>query len=270
MPSGRWTGCKPDKQDHRDLKYSAGTHYRMMGPQPTKIDNLSVEGLTMSPIFDQGDEGSCTANAGIRMREWIGRRLQAYSPQPIPLSRQALYYWERALPWNDDTQDDSGASTRDIYIVLSKIGACPEDDDPYSYRTLCTDPGEKAVVDAAPWRIGDYHRVPTLDDLKGLLIHGWCATMGFTVYPSLDDVKEDGIWNPDPSKERAIGGHEVFIRGFDDSVNGGSILIDNSWGESWGRQGSFWMPYSFLMDYSASRFDVWTCGPRYDQPQPSS
>jgi Papain family cysteine protease len=265
MPSGRWTGRKPDRHDIRDgdYAYRAGTHLKLMGPAPSKVDVCA--GLAMPPIFDQGQEGSCTANAGIRFRIWLALRFPQYSPSPVELSRAAQYYWERALPWNDDIEEDSGASSRDIYVVLSKIGACPEADDPYSYSTLTTNPGDKAIQDASAWRIGSFHRIPSCDDLKALLMQGFAATIGFTVYPSLDEVGADGIWNPDPSKERSCGGHETFIRGYDDSVNGGSYRSDNSWTGDWGDRGSFWIPYKFLENYSASQWDCWTAAPKYDQ-----
>ena len=261
MPSGRFLGRKPDIHHAKDLQYAYRPGTRLTGPAPERIDCLA--GLQMPQIYDQEQEGSCTANSALRWLPWLILRFPYLFEAMIPLSRQAQYWWERNLPWNNDTAEDNGASIRDIFIVLQKIGACPEDDDPYRYQTLTVDPGEKAVQDAASRRIGPYHRVYTVGDLKDLLSRGWCACLGFNVYPSLDDVGPDGIWNPDPSRESLAGGHAVFVRGYDDGINGGSFHIDNSWGTGWGQSGSFWMPYRFLDDYSASQWDCFTGSPIY-------
>ena len=114
------------------------------------------------------------------------------------------------------------------------------------------------MADAALWKIGAYHRILTLDDMKACLISGYAFTVGFSVYSSFEDVGSDGIYNPDVNSESIIGGHEVFGRGFNDAVNGGSILFDNSWGPDWGEDGSFWMPYSFIQNWGASQWDCWT------------
>lgn len=255
-PAGYFTGLKRDLYDIRDLKHAYRPGLRMMGPEPDKAD--ATEGLAMPPIFNQGTEGSCTANAGIRWRTWLALKLPQLSPPVIDLSRQAQYYWERALPWNNDVSRDAGASSRDVFTVLRKIGACPEADDPYSYKTLYTDPGKKAIQDAAVWRIGSQHRALSGGDLRVLIASGWAATIGMTVYPSIDEVGPDGIWSPDPAKEVACGGHELFICRYDNSVNGGSFGFDNSWGAEWGQEGKGWVPYSFLEDYTASQWDCWT------------
>lgn len=267
MPSGKFLGLKPDHVDHRDLAYAYRRSTRLMGPEPEKVDCL--EGMKMPAIFDQGSQGSCTANAGIRWLYWLRLHFPDLFGQAPELSRQAQYYWERALPWNNDVNEDAGASSRDVFTVLRKMGSCPEEDDPYGYKNLFRDPGEKAAKNALECRIGTQHRVLTIDDLKGLLQARWCATMGILVYPSLDEVGDDGLWDPDPSREPIAGGHEVFVRGYDDKKNGGSFHIDNSWGEDYGQGGSFWLPYSFLENYSVSRWDCWTGSPIYPAPPPA-
>ena len=265
-PSGRFTGLKPLNHDPRDIPYIAGTHARLMGPQPDVTDNLA--GLAMPAIFDQQTEGSCVANAVTRFHYWLSLRLPQYFPAFQPLSRQALYYWGRSLPWNNEVEQDSGLNSRDGFIVMQKIGIPPEADDPYQYSTLFTDPGDKAVQDAAPNRIGQYNRIGTVEDLQGLLINRWTGTMGIALYESFEDVGEDGIYNPDPSREKIIGLHELYIRDHDARTNNGSAWADNSWGASWGKQGSCAIPYSHLNDYASSRWDSFTGSPIY-QPATS-
>ena len=61
-----------------------------------------------------------------------------------------------------------------------------------------------------------------------------------------------------------LGGHEVLAYGYDDSVNGGSLLIRNSWGASWGKNGDFYMRYKdaanpdVLMDACIQHLGRWS------------
>ena len=43
-----------------------------------------------------------------------------------------------------------------------------------------------------------------------------------------------------------MGGHAVAIIGFSDSKK--AFLIQNSWSEDWGKNGRFWLPYSFALN----------------------
>tara|TARA_B100002019_G_scaffold206183_1_gene178946 strand:+ start:477 stop:1760 length:1284 start_codon:yes stop_codon:yes gene_type:complete len=48
--------------------------------------------------------------------------------------------------------------------------------------------------------------------------------------------------------ERA--GHAMTIVGYDDFVNGGSVLVANSWGTQWGNRGFLWIKYKDLRRYA--------------------
>lgn len=50
-------------------------------------------------------------------------------------------------------------------------------------------------------------------------------------------------------------GHTVLAIGYDEDRR--QVLIQNSRGSSWGGNGTFWMPYSWITDYAATN-DFWT------------
>jgi C1A family cysteine protease len=59
---------------------------------------------------------------------------------------------------------------------------------------------------------------------------------------------------PKPS-EKTLGGHAVMAVGYDDASK--RFLVRNSWGEDWGQQGYFTMPYAYLADGNLAD-DFWT------------
>ena len=79
-----------------------------------------------SPVEDQGQLGSCTANALVGMLEY----LEIVHRFPfVDLSRLFVYYNERVI--EHSVHDDSGAMLRDGIKTLAKQGVCPEENWPY-------------------------------------------------------------------------------------------------------------------------------------------
>ena len=55
--------------------------------------------------------------------------------------------------------------------------------------------------------------------------------------------------------EESEGGHAMCVIGYDDTVNGGSFRIVNSWGTGWGDNGYFWLSYKdFIRQVSKHMF----------------
>ncbi|MBL0388393.1 C1 family peptidase [Tumebacillus sp. ITR2] len=212
-----------------------------------------------SPVVDQGQLGSCTANA---MASGLREYLLLRSGQPFtPLSRLFLYWHEREM--EGSLNEDAGAQIRDGMKVLNKVGVCPEADYPYAIDHFKDKPTSQAEKDAALYRIGEYHRIASLSLLKAALAQGLPVVIGFAVYDSFEskEVAATGIVPmPDAETEQMLGGHAVLAVGYDDE--GGHVIIRNSWGEGWGDEGNCYFPYE-MWDYnhilqSPIVFDMWT------------
>ncbi|KAL8743713.1 MAG: hypothetical protein Q9190_003960 [Brigantiaea leucoxantha] len=50
-------------------------------------------------------------------------------------------------------------------------------------------------------------------------------------------------------------GHSVLAVGYDDAKE--AVLVQNSWGPTWSKDGLFWMPYAWITDFAATH-DFWT------------
>ncbi|KAF3001178.1 hypothetical protein E8E14_007785 [Neopestalotiopsis sp. 37M] len=59
-------------------------------------------------------------------------------------------------------------------------------------------------------------------------------------------------------------GHAVLAIGYDDDRQ--QVLVQNSWGSTWGGDGTFWVPYDWIIDCSAT-IDFWTIRTSQHAPQ---
>lgn len=207
---------------------------------PAKVDLRT--GGKISPIYDQGDLGSCTAFAmGLGLRETMANM----AGQPANrLSALYMYYKERELRGSVD--EDTGAYMIDGMQVLKANGDCLETTQPYITSNFKQKPTAKAETEAAAYKIADYTLLNNLDEMKAQLAAGRPAVFGFMVYNSFMTpavAKTGKMPMPKPS-EQVIGGHAVFIVGYDDAQK--VLIIKNSWGSGWGDKGYFYMPYAYV------------------------
>jgi C1A family cysteine protease len=201
------------------------------------------------PIFNQGELGSCTANAlcgviGYDLPDFIGSRL-------------FLYYNERKL--EDTIPDDSGASLTDGVRCLLKYGICPETDWPYNISLFTTTPPNNCYENASKHKaIEVKHINNNLNSMKTSLAKGYPFVVGILLYESFEEsaVSSTGIVQmPNTETEELLGGHAVVCVGYNDTKK--VWIMRNSWGTGWGDQGYFYLPYKYLIDSSLTS-DLWS------------
>jgi len=241
---------KPDKEDLRDRIFRS-TQYKTITALPESVDLRSI----CSPVVDQGALGSCTANA-------IASGLREYwenlSGKLTLLSRLWLYWQERYI--EGTVNEDAGAYIRDGMKILQQLGCSPEADWPYDITKFTQTPPENSTTDAAPFKIAQYHRVTDLTALKSALAEGNPVVIGIDVYESFEStqVAQTGIVPlPNPG-EQLLGGHAILAVGYKNDAQNkdqGAVICRNSWAESWGDKGYFYLPYSYFTDYVT---DMWT------------
>jgi len=241
-------GWTPDLPDQRDFVYAAPR--TVLRKLPSKVDMRKL----CPPIYDQGDLGSCTANAiGAAFEFEI---LKQSKPMDFMPSRLFIYYNERVIEHTVNT--DAGAQIRDGMKTVNKQGICPEKIWPYNINQFAHKPSTECYTAALDHQVLSYHRVPrTLSQMKGCLADGFPFVIGFTVYESFESesVAKNGKLNMPKIGEQVMGGHAVLVVGYDDKSS--RFIVRNSWGNSWGQKGYFTMPYDYLMNENLSD-DFWT------------
>ena len=241
-------GWIPDLPDARDRLYSAPM--AVMAALPAKVD-LRPQ---CPPVYDQGQLGSCTANA-IGGAIQFDRMKQNLTPNFVP-SRLFIYYNERVIEGTVST--DSGAQIRDGIKSVAKQGACPEPDWPYDIAKFAVRPPTADYREALHDRAVTYSRLTQNTNLlKGCLASGYPFVFGFTVYESFESqaVAQSGVVPMPSPNEQVLGGHAVLAVGYDDSTQ--RFIVRNSWGTSWGMAGYFTMPYAYVTDPNLAD-DIWT------------
>lgn len=214
----------------------------------SKLPKIVDLRLNCSPIVDQGQLGSCTANAIVSgLREYFEK------PFTIPLSRLYLYWEERKI--EGTINSDSGAQIRDGMKVLNKIGVCPEIDWPYDINTFTNTPSNLDNTNASFYKISSYQRITSLTMLKTALSKNEIVVFGFNVYESFesDQVAKTGIVPMPKKNEQLLGGHAVCAVGYADNKK--YVIVRNSWGSDWGDKGYCYMPYTV---FNKLVMDMWT------------
>jgi len=240
-------GWVADLPDHRDLMYAAPM--QVLTALPTSADLRSK----CPPVYDQGQLGSCTANAIAGAIEFD---LMKENKTEFMPSRLFIYYNERAIEGTVDS--DSGAQIRDGIKSVADLGDCPEDLWPYDINKFTGKPSQNCYDNAVQHKAVQYQRViRDLNQMKGCLASGYPFVFGFTVYQSFEsqEVAQTGHASMPSSGEQAVGGHAVLAVGYDDSQNW--FIVRNSWGTSWGMKGYFTLPYSYLLNSNLAD-DFWT------------
>ena len=239
-PGGRRYGGKPSPVDHRD--FGVARLLRSVAPIPS---SYSLE-QWLGPVRDQGDEGSCTGNAGAGKVDFL---LRKHSPEftgsniefaPVT---SAAYLYAKSRMKDGSFPADSGSYGRTVCKVLVESGICTEPEMPYVAGRYGDAPIPGQDAEAATIKTGAYHRIVTVDDMRHCIASDYVFIVGFDVRESFE-TKTGGthVYAP-KSNEPSLGGHETLFHSFDDSKFGGAFKVRNSWGGSWADHGDFWFPY---------------------------
>jgi C1A family cysteine protease len=241
-------GWIPDVPDKRDLYYRAS--FRIPADLPKAVDLRQL----CSKVEDQGQVGSCTANALAGTLEFLELKDKTNFAD---FSRLFIYYNERLLEGKDWVKVDGGAALRDGIKSLVKWGVCSEKLWPYVESKFAVKPPKECYDEAENYKITSYSRLQTLNEMRACLATGFPFVFGMAVFESFeyDNVTKTGIMTVPDDKEKMLGGHAVMGVGYND--NDKNVIVRNSWSEKWGDKGYFYMPYDYISNDDLCT-DFWT------------
>jgi C1A family cysteine protease len=265
----RGFGWIRDLPDHRDYTMATAAVQPLLDKFQNEIKDKVDLSSKFSPVEDQGAIGSCTANAAASLVEYF--ELTTFG-QFIEVSRLFLYYGARYM--GGCFPGDNGAAIRNVVGALVIFGAPPEKFWPYDISQVDSVPSGPCFAFGQSFQTVNYYRLDPLgierpellNNIKWHLSNRIPVIFGFTGYTSLNRPDTGGDIPYPAQIESVIGGHAVVAAGYDDdkviinpfdqSTTTGALLIRNSWGLEWGRQGYGWLPYAYVLKGLAVDFWV--------------
>lgn len=270
-------GWLPDLPDFRDYSFDSKESLENLSDKSDKrsiaelLSSIDISKAArasntnlrnwFSPVEDQEDIGSCTANAGVGLVEYFENR--AFG-RFTDASRLFLYKTTRnLLGWTGDT----GAYLRTTMKSMCLFGVPHERYWPYITSRYNDEPSAFCYSFAQNFQAIKYYRLDTfgtsrkdlLKRIKLFIDHGFPSMFGFSVFNSISNAANNNGEIPFPYKrERVLGGHAVVALGYDDKKSiknphplskptKGALLIRNSWSTNWGDQGYGWLPYEYIL-----------------------
>jgi C1A family cysteine protease len=220
---------------------------RLPGAQLPDIVDLRTN-PKMPAVYDQGNLGSCTAQA-------LCAAYQFMDTNDFQGSRLFLYYNERKL--DNNIPDDTGATLISGVKCLTKYGICPEESWPYDITQFATEPPISCYQSALKEVVLKARAIPNdRNTMRNVLNSGLPFVVGIQVYESFEAnaVAATGVVPMPKPKDTLFGGHAVLVVGYNHTKQ--QWIVRNSWGEGWGDKGYFYLPYRYLLNPKLSS-DMW-------------
>ena len=199
-------------------------------------------------VYNQGKIGSCTANALTAIFDYD-------SNFKFRGSRLFLYYNERLLI--NETEKDEGAFIYDGITALKTFGLCAEKDWSYIQSNVFNKPSIDAYNKAKLNYVKEAFKIDNdKETICSWLDKNEPITVGISIFSNFMtgySSKTGIIGLPSPT-DKFLGGHAVVICGYNDITS--QFILRNSWGNYWGDNGYFYLPYDYITDSNYSN-DLW-------------
>ena len=214
----------------------------LKSPYDARDYQLTVSGTETFPdtfelpkvtIKNQGSISSCVAHAASSVVEYHHKiqhnETKLFSTEFIYGFRDVGYYV------------GEGMFVRNALNTLRKHGDVPLDDLKGNNACLMAMHNvnnniEELKDKAYPHRISSYFRVRSEKDIKSALMHHGYVLACMNWHKGAKLV--DGVYTP---TNEVSGGHAIVIYGWNEK----GWLAQNSWGENWGNNGRFIIPFNF-------------------------
>ncbi len=213
--------------------------------------------ISMPPIYDQGNLGSCVSNATggcVSYMNW--RRTGKY----FNISRLYNYFTARGMLSAGESIpqyiiQDSGLYIQSGCNAIKQYGALAEPLYPYLINKFAYLPPATIFAEAFKHKNITFVAIgKNLDSIKSVLTNKQPFIIGINVYENLFDATTTSTGTIKMPAGELLGGHAIVAVGYDDTKQ--VCIIRNSWGVNWGNKGYGTIPYAYLLGPDAYDFIV--------------
>ena len=157
--------------------------------------------------------------------------------------------------------------------LMYNKGSIPFSEFGYNENDCGKQPTNRQINDAVNYRTKGFNRLSKGGDnyavdmlaIKQNLAQGAPVVIGMMVGGTfMTKMNGRGLWTPSNGdyNQRGFGGHAMCVIGYDDykTEQEGAFQIMNSWGESWGQKGFFWIRYSDFEAFTKEAYGLYPMG----------
>ena len=272
-------GFKVYKDRVRKPAVSKKSKYSLLYNLPSSFDWRDLNGGNwITPIKNQQLCGGCYSFATLGTLETLIKLDQDDPDFDVDLSEQYLI---SCGPSGDRGGYDYGGCLGNYtdYTCDFLVSAGAPDESCFTYNNGQQTGSEPSCNDACSdvvarvYTISSYTfiasggiwYVPSVEDIK-LVVVNKPVPCGFYVYGDFQNYVS-GVYEP-LSSQTVLGGHMVYIVGYDDSQS--CWIVKNSWGTGWGESGFFRISYNQTSESSLTLFGMDAVDLNYGDPVTTS
>lgn len=233
---------------------------------------------SVPPIGNQGPYQSCVGWAtGYYAKSWYEKR-----EHPTWDLADRRYQMSPQFVWNGiNGGGDNPTSIDSAMRFMENYGCTDWAQFPYDGAGFARRPDAATYAAAEQYRIsGDWgwfflkgRKDPdAVSGLKAWINAGNPLVMGIPIYSDFPGYGSNPAspYYDHPGSDTTLGGHAVFVAGYDDNAGGpgrGGFLVINSWGPRWNGNGRIWLSYGFVQNHV---WEAWHMSDRDSAPRVSS
>ena len=177
-----------------------------------------------TPIKDQGALGACVTYTDSSALELQLKRMNA------PTTIDPLKWYDATLAYEGHGRPDGVVPVNALIVGANGVQLT----------------WKEIKVGIEGWQ-------KSIQDIKGALASGYAVEYAFRAYKWLQNISgpletHTMVATGDPAALNYIGGHQSLIVGYNDTLNGGSFILQNSWGTNYGDKGFYALSYTTVLD----------------------
>lgn len=244
----------PDIYENADFGYDPTIEETVELHAPEERPALPVSAqvdFTYLPPVGKQTTPSCAAWASTYgLATFTAARAGNYSPRSPAQQASPAYIYIQVMQEDEQSQSCVGSRLMSYVSILDQGGTATMEQAPEEpCSSMWQSYGGQTITPDAAFDLGTVSAVKStdLDSIKTIIVQGGALAYGtrlYTDFPSYDGSPPVYVGNGQILKNKKTGkpaGHCMLIIGYDDTA--GALLIQNSWGPTWGLDGRVWMAY---------------------------